>query len=197
MYRPSQPPPALLPTQTTPKSKSNCKSRRLPNVRVLYHNQYELLVRRDHDLPVPTPHPQHAQLVRRVQIAHEVGRPRRQLRQHRRVLRRLLLRQRRLQCCPCGGWWYQCWRERGEGSVSCLRMIRIIESWHRDNTRPHDTSTRHTRRYSFLASSPSRFIMMTPSTPLWLRIRARVSSTSDALLVAAAAAMVARLWVGF
>ena len=34
--------------------------------------------------------------------------------------------------------------------------------------------------------------MMTPSTPLWLRIRARVSSTSDALLVAAAAAMVAR-----
>lgn len=76
-------------------------SRRLPNVRVLYDNQYELLVGRDHDLSVATSHPQHAQFVRRVQIPHEVRRPRRELRQHRRVFRRLLLRQGRLERCSC------------------------------------------------------------------------------------------------
>lgn len=76
-------------------------SRRLSDVRVLYDNQYELLVGCDHDLSVATSHPQHAQFVRRVQIPHEVRRPRRELRQHRRVLRRLLLRQGRLERCSC------------------------------------------------------------------------------------------------
>ena len=36
-------------------------------------------------------------------------------------------------------------------------------------------------------------MMITPSTPLWLRIRASVSSTSDALFVVAAAMVVAPL----
>ena len=77
-------------------------SRRLSNVRVLDDNQYELPVGCDHDLSVATSHPQHAQFVRGVQIPHEIGRPRRELRQHRRVLCRLLFRQSRLERCSCG-----------------------------------------------------------------------------------------------
>ena len=97
-------------------------SRRLPNVRVLYDNQYELLVGCDHDLSVATSHPQHAQFVRRVQIPHEVRRPRRELRQHRRVFRRLLLRQGRLERCSCeeeikenkgGGEWFMVMARQG------------------------------------------------------------------------------------